>query len=415
MDARKPAAALLAAAFTALVIFSSGASYRTPNFVVEAATPELAEEIGRMAERYRHDLAIDWLGAALPNWGQPCPIHAQVAPNLGAGGATTFTFDHSEVFGWHMEIQGSHERLLDSVLPHEVTHTIFASHFRRPLPRWADEGACTTVEDISERSKQDRMLIQFLHTGRGIAFSQMFAMTDYPQDILPLYAQGYSLARYLMDQKGKREFLAYVGDGMSSGNWVAATNQHYGYKNLAVLQETWLEWVKQGSPARSPDVNRASGNLALASKAGPEHNVILRAQSSDRSTRASVGGNNAANNSGETQWAPLARQAPTPQPPVAAAPVGFPVTAPIRNGSVAMDTSATNPLPATMSPPIPAPGKSVYGEGVGLIHHSADFRSDNAAEAPAAAANVAPAAESPAAGSQSPRDRKVLLEWTRQQ
>jgi hypothetical protein len=223
-----------------------------------------------------------------------------------------------------------------------------------------------------------------------------------------------------MDQKGKREFLAYVGDGMSSGNWVAATNQHYGYKNLAVLQETWLEWVKQGSPARSPDVNRASGNLALASKAGPEHNVIMRAQSSDRSTRASVGGNTAANNSGETQWAPLARQAPTPQPPVAAAPVGFPVTAPIRNGSVAMDTSATNPLPATMSPPIPAPGKSVYGEGVGLIHHSADFRSDNAAEAPAAAANVAPAAESPAAespaaGSQSPRDRKVLLEWTRQQ
>ena len=235
-----------------------------------------------MAEHYRHDLAIDWLGAALPNWTQPCPIHAQVAPHLGAGGQTSFTFDHSEVFGWHMEIQGSHERLLDSVLPHEVTHTIFASHFRRPLPRWADEGACTTVEDISERSKQDRMLIQFLHTGRGIAFSQMFAMTDYPQDILPLYAQGYSLARFLMDQKGKREFLAYVGEGMSSENWPAATNKHYGYKNLAVLQDTWLNWVRQGSPARSPAAGRASGNLALASKGGPERNVVVRAQAADR-------------------------------------------------------------------------------------------------------------------------------------
>ena len=61
-----------------------------------------------------------------------------------------------------MSIQGSRQRILDSVLPHEVTHTIFASHFRQPLPRWADEGACTTVEHASERAKQEKMLIEFL-------------------------------------------------------------------------------------------------------------------------------------------------------------------------------------------------------------------------------------------------------------
>ena len=27
-------------------------------------------------------------------------------------------------------------------------------------------------------------------------------MTEYPADILPLYSQGYSLARFLIDQKG---------------------------------------------------------------------------------------------------------------------------------------------------------------------------------------------------------------------
>ncbi len=70
--------------------------------------------------------------------------------------------------------------MLDSVLPHEVTHTIFASHFRRPLPRWADEGACTTVEHPSERTKQQQMLIEFLHTNRGIPFHPMFAMKEYP-------------------------------------------------------------------------------------------------------------------------------------------------------------------------------------------------------------------------------------------
>ncbi len=187
MDARiVRVAVILLAAFACM-----GAGFRTQNFIVEAPTKELAEEIGRQAETYRHDLAVEWLGQPMQNWSQPCPITAQVGETLGAGGATSFLFDHGEVFGWKMNIQGSHERILDSVLPHEVTHTIFATHFRRPLPRWADEGACTTVEHESERSKQSTMLIQFLKTGRGIAFSQMFVMKEYPKDVLPLYAQGY--------------------------------------------------------------------------------------------------------------------------------------------------------------------------------------------------------------------------------
>ena len=73
----------------------------------------------------------------------------QAAPHLGAGGATTFQFQDGEVFGWRMSIQGSRERMLDSVLPHEITHMIFASHFRQPLPRWADEGGATSVEHAS--------------------------------------------------------------------------------------------------------------------------------------------------------------------------------------------------------------------------------------------------------------------------
>jgi hypothetical protein len=86
-----------------------------------------------------------------------------------------------------MKVQGSRERVLDSVVPHEVTHTVFATHFRQPLPRWADEGACTTVEHRSEIAKQERMLIDFLKTRRGIPFNAMFDMKDYPQDVLPLY------------------------------------------------------------------------------------------------------------------------------------------------------------------------------------------------------------------------------------
>jgi hypothetical protein len=242
MEARLIRAALVAAAFLSL-----GASHRTQNFIVTASTPQLAQEICDSAEAFRRNLAIEWLAAELPPWNEPCPITANVSPQLGAGGATSFMFDRGRPFGWTMTIQGSRERVLDSVLPHEITHTIFATHFGRPLPRWADEGACTTVEHVSERTKQQQMLVTFLTTGRGIAFNQMFAMKEYPPDVMPLYSQGYSLARYLIAQGGKPKFVEYVGDGMNWNNWTAATKKHYGFNSLSDLQVTWLDWVRQGS------------------------------------------------------------------------------------------------------------------------------------------------------------------------
>ena len=208
--------------------------------------------MAKAAEQYRHDLAIAWLGQPLPNWAQPCIVTVQAGPQLGAGGATSFKFDRGEVYDWVMSIQGSHERLIDSVLPHEVTHTIFASHFRQPLPRWADEGGATSVEHASEKNKHWQMLNVFLRTGRGIPFNQMFAMTEYPQDIMPLYAQGYSLAEFLIQTGGRRKYVEFLHDGMDHDDWSGAVERHYGIRDLSALQNTWLAWVSQGSPAITP-------------------------------------------------------------------------------------------------------------------------------------------------------------------
>ncbi len=245
-------ARFFSAALIAVSLLSLGASYRTQNFVVTAPTPEVAQALGQAGETYRRDLALDWLGRELPPWQDRCPITVHVGQHLGAGGATSFVFDNGRPFGWQMTIQGSYERLLDSVLPHEITHMIFATHFGRPLPRWADEGAATSVEHASEKAKQHHLLINFLTTGRGIAFNHLFAMQEYPQDILPLYSQGFSLARFLISQSGRREFVEYIGDGMEWNNWTAATKKHYGYRSLSELQVAWLEWVRQGSPPLQP-------------------------------------------------------------------------------------------------------------------------------------------------------------------
>jgi len=227
---------------------SMGTGRRTANFVVNTSDPALAAVVARAAEKFRRDLAVEWLGKAMPDWSKPCVMTVQAGPRLGAGGATTFVFDRGEVFGWRMTIQGSRERLLDSVLPHEITHMIYASHFRQPLPRWADEGGATSVEHTSEQDKHRQMLRKFLRTGRGIAFSRMFAMREYPPDVMPLYAQGYSLADYLIQQGGKRTYIQFLEDGLKTEQWSAAIARHYDVSGLGTLQTTWLAWVEQGSP-----------------------------------------------------------------------------------------------------------------------------------------------------------------------
>ncbi len=251
MDARHLRAALL----VALLPVFMGAQYRTANFIVETPDPRLAKEIGQAAERFRHDLAVEWLGKPIPDWSQRCVMTVRRGPNLGAGGATSFVFDRGEVFGWRMTIQGSHERLLDSVLPHEINHMIFACHFRQKVPRWADEGAATIVEHVSERNRHRRMLVQFLRNGQGIPFNRMFAMKEYPADVMPLYAQGYSLAEYLIQRGGKRRYIAFLGDAMESDDWAAAIERHYGVPDAGALQKTWLAWVRVGSPALKPQRN----------------------------------------------------------------------------------------------------------------------------------------------------------------
>lgn len=254
--------ARLAPLVLALAALSSmGASHRTRNFVVSASNPQWAAQVAENAEQLRRDLAIEWLGKELPAWRHPCPIRVQDGPRELARGETSFAFVSGVPVDWRMKVYGTRQRILDSVLPHEITHTVFATHFGQPLPRWADEGACTTVEHASERAKQHELLIRFLKTGRGIAFNRLFTMRQYPRDILPLYSQGYSLARYLIAQGGKRKFIAFVGRGLNTSDWNGATREFYGFKDLSQLQLTWNAWVAKGSPSL-PD---GSGSVASTS------------------------------------------------------------------------------------------------------------------------------------------------------
>src|SRR5262249_26634336 len=94
---------------------SMAAQYRTKNFVVEAPSPQMAQRIGQWAEYHRKQKALEWLGKEMPTWPQPCPLRVKVT-YAGSGGATSFAFDRGRILSQEMEIQGTPERLVHSVL-----------------------------------------------------------------------------------------------------------------------------------------------------------------------------------------------------------------------------------------------------------------------------------------------------------
>lgn len=232
------------------LFFSTGAVYQTRNFIVTAATSNEAKRVGEAAEEYRRDLAQFWLGQPLPPWGKPCKVRVKTG-SLGAGGETRFQFVGKEVLNWNMFVQGSMERILDSVLPHEINHTIFACHYRRPLPRWADEGAATLFEHRSEQLKQLGLLNQVIKNDREfIAMDTLLRMKEYPKGMramLIMYAEGYALADFLVQQGGRQRYLKFLTDGHKIG-WSKAIRTNYHHGGVASLEKNWKGWILAGMP-----------------------------------------------------------------------------------------------------------------------------------------------------------------------
>ena len=281
-------ALVLSALLSLSTTYTSGATYRTSNFSATAADANLARRVALTAEHYRKELAIEWLGQELPNWKKRCPIKVKVG-QIGAGGATTFAFDRGEVFGWRMNVQGTAERILDSVVPHEVSHTIFASYFRRPLPRWADEGAATLVEHSSEKTRQTLLLKQVWKTKRRISLRKLLAIKEYPkqmQDVLTLYAEGYSLADFLVQAGGKKRYLHFLEDAHRHG-WEKAIRRQYHLEGISELESRWTEWVLAGSPELSvPEgekfVENSSSDIRAKQRS---EEAIIRSQSPESSIK----------------------------------------------------------------------------------------------------------------------------------
>jgi hypothetical protein len=197
-----------------------------------------AENVANWAEKYRREKAIDWLGEEMPTWPTRCPLTVTFQQQ-DQGGATSFGWFNGQVYQT-MQMGGPADRVINCILPHEVTHTVFAYYFGAPLPRWADEGGATLSEDEAERERHESVNYELLTSrNRFVPLSNLFGQRDYGKDPTSVYVEGYSVSAYLVSLKDRKTFLQFIRSGMENG-WNHATQRYYGFQSVDQLQQQWV-------------------------------------------------------------------------------------------------------------------------------------------------------------------------------
>lgn len=219
------------------------ASYRSTHFVVEAPDAESAGAIARAAERQLSDLSKKWLGRELPGWSELCPITVALGHDA-PGGCTTFVFKDGHVARQEVRVEGDLKRILEGVLPHEISHIVLTQHFRRPFPRWADEGGAALAEGERELRRYRERMARIIETpDRRIPLRDLFELTGYPHDVFAFYGTGFSISSYLVTLKGRHTFLEFIAVGME-GDWDLAVRKYYGFNSVEDLEKHWLARIR---------------------------------------------------------------------------------------------------------------------------------------------------------------------------
>jgi hypothetical protein len=92
-------------------------------------------------------------------------------------------------------------------------------------------------------------------------------MKEYPTDsrrMLILYAQGYALADFLVQQRGQTAYLKFLS-AAEADDWEQAIRGHFDHAGVESLERNWLAWIRAGMPRLNHGEPTVAEQLALRS------------------------------------------------------------------------------------------------------------------------------------------------------
>lgn len=183
----------------------------TANFHVTGLSAETNQQVADAAERERHEQAEYWFGQPFPHWSAPARV--TIGGITGVDAATMFRRESGEVFAWHgVWLAESKERLLRDVVPHEVSHAVWHSHWRAAKeipPRWLDEGLATLMESESENRRSLAVASKNVRSLEAI-----LADPSYGGNPTATCGMGYAVCLKVLQTHGK-DGLVRMADGVA--------------------------------------------------------------------------------------------------------------------------------------------------------------------------------------------------------
>jgi hypothetical protein len=143
-------------------------------------------------------------------------------------------------------LRADQPRLVEAVLPHEVTHVVVADLFAaQQIPRWADEGIAVLAEPESEQKLRAADLQESLASGQVFELQQLMS-TDTPKakDWSLYYAQSVSITRFLVEQGTPAQLIQFVRETGRKGA-EAALRDVYRIGGFEELQKQWQSYAHQ--------------------------------------------------------------------------------------------------------------------------------------------------------------------------
>ena len=230
--------------------FGNWQTFQTANFQIFHNDPALARKVAVKAEAARRDAAKRWSGVEpTASWTPKCDLYLYPTAEIFAAetqqppespGFSTAGLSEGRVTARLVKLRVDHAKMLDAVLPHEVTHIVLADLFPvKQIPRWADEGMSVLSEPDGDQSLRARDLSEPF--SKDVLFHLDVLMTaDYPSGNYwaLYYAQSVSLTRYLVSQGTPTQFVQFVR-ATQAMSLDAALKQTYRLASVAELESRW--------------------------------------------------------------------------------------------------------------------------------------------------------------------------------
>jgi hypothetical protein len=206
------------------------------------------DKMAQVVEDSRQNAYERWFGKAEDTWSPKCYLYLddsgkefKKAPKNARG--YTSAFQKGWNYHRYITVHSDDPDLVDTVLPHEITHAVMIGHFVDQLPTWADEGMAGIAQRRADFDDFHKLIGRYEHKGKLFSLQTLMEMEGYPDDDVDLfYAQSALLVEFLIKEKEPKVFVSLLREAKKDG-WAPALKQLYGFTSFEDLEKRWKNFV----------------------------------------------------------------------------------------------------------------------------------------------------------------------------